>query len=338
LRNKISQKLLYLSLVMVFLTFALVGCGGQEQKAGEPVKVKIGHATWVGYGPLYIAKEKGFFKKYGVDPELTVVEDESQYAAAVTSGELDGLANVLDREVVHYSKGAPIQFVLAMDESYGGDGIIAKKEIKEPKDLKGAVVGLDKSSTSYFFFLTILNKYGLSEKDVKVQEMTAGDAGAAFVAGKLDAAVTWEPWLSKSSQRPGGHVLVTSKDFPGTIVDVITLRQDFAAKHPEAVVGLTKAWFDAVDFWKKNPVEGNKIMAKALGLSEQEIADMVKGVRFLGKDENLKMYGDKTGATPGSIVYLTNLAAKFWKEKGIMDANADISKLIDAKFVEQAGK
>ena len=325
-----------LFLVLLVLAFSLVGCGGQEQKAGEPIKIKIGHATWVGYGPLYIAKEKGFFQENGINPELTVIEDEAQYAAAVTSGELDGLANVVDREVIHFSKGAPIQFILAMDESYGGDGVIAKGEIKEPKDLKGATIGLDKSSTSYFFFLAILNKFGLSENDVKIQEMAAGDAGAAFVAGKLDAAVTWEPWLTKASQRPGGHVLVTSKDFPGTIVDVITLRQDFVQKHPEAVVGLTKAWFKAIDFWKNNPEEGNEIMAKALGLSQEEINDMVKGVRFLGKEENQQMFGNQEESN--SIYGLTNLAASFWEEKGIMDKNTDLTKLINNKFVEEASK
>lgn len=329
-------KKISLLLILVLLGLSLVGCGGQEQKSGEPVKIKIGHATWVGYGPLYIAKEKGFFQENGIAPQLTIIEDEAQYAAAVTSGELDGLANVVDREVIHFSKGAPIQFVLAMDESYGGDGVIAKGEIKEPKDLKGATIGLDKSSTSYFFFLAILNKFGLSEKDVKIQEMTAGDAGAAFVAGKLDAAVTWEPWLTKASQRPGGHVLVTSKDFPGTIVDVITLRQDFVQKHPDAVVGLTKAWFKAIDFWRNNPEEGNKIMAKALGLSEEEIKDMVKGVRFLGKEENLNLFSKKED--PKSIYALTNLATGFWQKQGIMDKNTDLTKLIDSKFVEEASK
>lgn len=329
-------KLTLLLLVVTLLAIILTGCAGQEQKAGDSIKFKIGHATWVGYGPLYIAKEKGYFQENRIDPDLVIIEDEAQYAAAVTSGELQGLANVVDREVIHYSKGAPIQFILAMDESYGGDGVIAKKEIKKPKDLKGATIGLDKSSTSYFFFLAILNKYGLSENDIKIQEMTAGDAGAAFVAGKLDAAVTWEPWLSNSSQRPGGHVLVTSRDFPGTIVDVITLRQDFVEKHPEAVTGLTKAWFKAIDFWRSNPEEGNKIMAKALGLSEEEIADMVKGVRFLGEEENVKMFRSKDN--PDNIFALSNLAIKFWKDKGIIDQDIDIKKLIDAKFVEEASK
>jgi NitT/TauT family transport system substrate-binding protein len=37
--------------------------------------VKIAHSTWVGYGPLYIAQDKGLFKKNGVDVDLIVMED-----------------------------------------------------------------------------------------------------------------------------------------------------------------------------------------------------------------------------------------------------------------------
>ncbi|HEY6433929.1 MAG TPA: ABC transporter substrate-binding protein, partial [Acetobacteraceae bacterium] len=35
--------------------------------------VKIAHSTWVGYGPLYIARDKGFFKQNGVDVDLVVM-------------------------------------------------------------------------------------------------------------------------------------------------------------------------------------------------------------------------------------------------------------------------
>lgn len=49
--------------------------------AWSTVQLKVAHATWVGYGPLYIAKEKGFFAKQDLDVHLLIIEDESQYAA-----------------------------------------------------------------------------------------------------------------------------------------------------------------------------------------------------------------------------------------------------------------
>lgn len=328
------KRIIAVLFIAIFTLTSLAGCS-LPGAGGKDVEFTIAHATWIGYAPLYIAQENGYFEKYNVNPTLTVIEDESQYAAALYSNSIQGLGNVLDREVIHYAKGTPETFVFAMDESSGGDGIIAKKEITSVEELKGATIGLDKSSTSYFFFLTVLEEYGVDEGDVNIQEMSAGDAGAAFVAGKLDAAVSWEPWLTNASEREGGHVLVSSKDFPNTIVDVVTLREDFVKKNPDVVTGLTKAWFDAIDFYRENPDEGNKIMAKALGLDEQEIADMASGVSFFGREEN-KTFFDRNNEN--SIYELANRASGFWKDKGIIDEDIDANKLITDKFVKEASK
>lgn len=336
--KKMMRKMWAIALMLVMGMIMLSGCGdkGQTKTANQPVKFKIGHCTWVGYGPLYIAQEKGFFKKYNIDPEMVIIEDESQYAAAITANQIQALGNVVDREIIHYANGAPIKIICGMDQSFGGDGIIASGDIKSVKDLEGKTVGLDKSSTSYFFFLAVLDKYGVDESKINIQEMTAGDAGAAFVAGKLDAAVAWEPWLTQAGQRKGGHVLISSRDFPGIIVDVISMREDFIKQHPEAVQGLVEAWNDAVEYYKEHPEEGNKIMAKALSLSDKEVADMAKGVRFMGKEENKDFMNP--ASSKNSLYSLTNLASRFWMDKKVIDKEVDPMKIIDPKFVEAATK
>ncbi len=316
-------------LVLALLCFAAV-----PALAAKTV-MKLAHATWVGYGPLYIAKEKGFFDKNGLDVQLTVIEDESQYAAALASGNIDGLGNVLDREVIHFAKGTPELVVCAMDESAGGDGIVATGAIKSLADLKGKNVGLDKSTTSYFFFLTALQKAGVAENALTISEMAASDAGAAFVAEKLDAAVTWEPWLSKASERKGGHVLVTSKDFPRTIVDVLVLRKDYAEKNPEAPAALAKSWYEAVAWYEANRDAGNALMAKAMGLETAEMADMAKGVRFFGKDGNLEFFDRKK---PGNIFEVAARAGSFWQAKGIITKALEVNGLVSDRFVTKAAK
>jgi len=300
-----------------------------------PTKVKVAFATWVGYGPLYIAQEKGFFDKYGLDVELMIIDDESQYAAAMASGNIDALGNVLDREVIHYAKGTPEVILFAMDESSGGDGIIATAEIRTLADLKGKKIGLDKSSTSYFFFLTALAKAGVPEESVTIYEMGASDAGAAFVAGRLDAAVTWEPWLSKASEREGGHVLASSKDFPRTIVDVFVMRRDFVEKHPEAATGMTRAWFDAIDWYSENPDEGNAIMAGHLGEKPEDIADMASGVSFFDRRGNQDFF-DKN--SQNNIYVVAARAGDFWKAKGILKEKLDVSSLITDEYIKAAAR
>lgn len=298
-------------------------------------KVKVAFATWIGYAPLYIAQEKGIFEKYGLDVELMIIDDESQYAAAMASGNIDALGNVLDREVIHYAKGTPETVLFAMDESSGGDGIIATKDIKSLKDLAGKAIGLDKSSTSYFFFLTAIQKAGLSEDAVTIHEMGASDAGAAFIAGRLDAAVSWEPWLSKVTEREGGHVLASSKDFPRTIVDVFVMRNDFITENPGAGQAMTNAWMDAIDWYRANPAEGNAIMAKGLGETPEGVADMATGVTFFCREGNLGFF-DK--ATDSDIYEVADRAGKFWQSKGILKKALKVDGLITDKYVLEAAK
>ncbi|MFP4315100.1 MAG: ABC transporter substrate-binding protein [Desulfovibrionales bacterium] len=318
------------------ILFSLCLVLGMALTAGAAdTMLKVAHATWVGYGPLYIAQNQGYFAEQGLDVELLIIEDEAQYAAALASGNIDGLGNVIDREVIHYAKGTPEVVVFAMDESSGGDGVIASGDITSVADLKGKTVGLDKSSTSYFFFLSILDKHGVDEADINIQEMGASDAGVAFVAGKIDAAVTWEPWLSNAGQREGGHVLVSSKEMPKTIVDVFVLNKEFVDQNPQAPVGLTRAWYKAVEWYRANPDKGNEIMAKAMGLDTQEMADMASGVTFIGKQENVEFFDKDTEI---NIYDVAGRAVTFWKSKGIITSEVAVDALINGSYVRRAAE
>lgn len=301
----------------------------------EMTPVRLAHATWVGYGPLYIAQENGYFSDENIDVELFIIEDEAQYAAALASGNIDGLANVIDREVIHFAKGTSEVAIFAMDESAGGDGIIATEEIQSVSDLAGKSIGLDKSSTSYFFFLSVLDKYGVDEESMTFHEMGASNAGAGFVAGKLDAAVTWEPWLSKSDQREGGHVLLSSEEMPKTIVDVVVLNRDFVKEHPEVPTGLTRAWYRAIAWYRSNPEKGNAIMADAMGLDTEEMAAMAEGVRFIGREGNQEFF-DRT--QPDNIYSVADRALDFWRSKGIITAPVQAEELVTSEYVNKAAE
>ena len=159
--------------------------------------VKIAFSTWVGYGPLYIAEQEGFFKKNGVDVELIKMEDPKERFPALMADRIEMIASTVDTALLYMKTPTDFQYVAAIDDFDGGDGIIAKKDITSVADLKGKKVGVNKGSVSEFYLNDLLDKAGLKESDLNVVNMTAGDAGSAFVTGRVDAAVTWEPWLSR---------------------------------------------------------------------------------------------------------------------------------------------
>ncbi|MGH6905900.1 MAG: ABC transporter substrate-binding protein, partial [Geminicoccaceae bacterium] len=69
---------------------AIIGGGA----AAEPLKVA--HSTWVGYGPLYVAQEKGFFAEEGVEVELIVMEDPKLRFPALAAGQIDVAVSTVD--------------------------------------------------------------------------------------------------------------------------------------------------------------------------------------------------------------------------------------------------
>ncbi|PLS01003.1 ABC transporter substrate-binding protein [Neobacillus cucumis] len=318
----------------MMLFFALTACGKDQasssaegKKSSEPLKVTL--PTWTGYGPLFLAKEKGFFKKNGIDVDLSIVEGLAERKQALASGKIDGMATALDVQVTLAASKIPVQVVWVLDDSHGGDGILVKNGINSVKDLKGKKVAFEVGSTSHMLALTALKQGGLTEKDVEVVQMSAGDAGAAFAAGKVDAAVTWEPWLSKGSEA-NGKVLLSTKDLPGIIVDTISFKKDVIKNRPDDVKAFVKAMGEAMQYWKDHKDEADESMAKGLKIDTKEFVGTESGLKFFTKEDNKELFG--TDNSKGSIYKSTDNAIQFYKEQGIIKNEPKAEEIINPSF------
>lgn len=314
--------------VSLSLVLAALASGAQ---AG---KLSIGHTTWVGYGTLYLARDLGYFKDAGLDLELTTIEEASMYMAAQASGKLSGSASTIDEILKYRSKDFCFKTVAALDESHGGDGIVVTKDITSIKGLKGKQVAVNEGSVSQFWLSYLLKKEGLSMADVEVQNMTADDAASAFIAGRIPAAVTWEPNLTMVKQKGTGNVLVDSSATPGVIVDVVALSCDVIEKQPADVKALVAGLYKAVQYTKDHPNEAYAIMAKGVGgyLSKPEdLAEAAKGVKFYDQAMSEKLLGTKGKA--GDIADIIKLANETWSELQGKPFTVSYDDLVDTSFV-----
>jgi NitT/TauT family transport system substrate-binding protein len=321
------RRLAWLS-IGVLLSLSLAGAA-----SAEPLKIR--YSIWVGYGPLFIAKEKGYFKDEKVEVQLVNVEDPKEGFFAMSAGRLDGVVSTIDTMVLYLKTGKEFQYVLALDDSAGGDGIVARKEIRSVKDLKGKRVAVSEGSVSQFFLNVLLKESGMSQKDVQIVNMSQGDAGVAFVAEKVDAAVTWEPWLSKGKAAPHGQILVDSSKTPGLITDVLIFRRDVIEKRAREIQGVANAWNKAVAYWEKNPAESNKIMAKAVGgwLRDPKVfADALTGVKFYDQAGNVKFFG--TAQRPGELYKMVQNALDVWGGFGKLQGKFAPKDLVNHSFVK----
>lgn len=302
----------------------LTCCSASAIAAEKPLTVAM--TTWVGYGLLHLAREKGFFAKNKVDVSLITVQDKPATAAAIATGRLDGWSTTVDTFIFYNARKLGIKQVLAVDFSKGGEGIVADAGIKTIDDLRGHTIAAEEGSSTYFFLLNVLADSHMSLSDINLKPMRAGDAGAAFAAGRLEAAATWDPWLSKAAER-GGHILITSADKPGLIADTVAFREEVIASRPDDISNFITAYFEAYDYWAASPKDANAIMAQSLGVSIDEFMASLKGLEFVSREANEQYIG--TRFVPGQINEVTTRGIAFYAKAGLLKEGFDAPDAVD---------
>lgn len=300
---------------------------GVQAAAAEPLR--IGYLTWVGNGPFFVAQEKGFFPEEGVEVELIDMAVHEAGYAGLFAGQVEAIGATVDDLLPRYDADQPYACVLALDESVGADGILATDEIQTIADLKGKVVGRAATTVSQFFLNVLLMNAGLSEADIEPVELGAEDAGTAFLMEELDAAVTWEPFLSKGGQAPHGHVLADSSETPGLIVDCLLVKTEVFNANLTEFKALARAWDAAVRYVEAHPKEAIQIMARSVGgwLEDPAVfADTLAGVRFPDAERNRELFG--TAEDPGQIYETSQYAIDVWTRLGMLDVELTPSDLI----------
>ncbi|MCL4820256.1 MAG: ABC transporter substrate-binding protein [Vicinamibacteria bacterium] len=329
----------------VLMVLALIAVAGYYQREASkvpqvphivrPEKLRLAVVTWVGFGPFYIAKDKGFFAQQGIDADLVRIDDFAARRAALASGDLHGSVETIDSLAIGAANGLPATLILIVDESHGGDGVVARKTIPDLAALRGQTIALPETTPSHYFLLYLLDRVGMKASDFKVQPMEAGDAGAAFVAGRVDAAVTWEPWLSQAKASPHGHVLATTADHPGAIADTFVVHPSLVKGKPEAVRGILRAWFKALQFLQTNRSDSLAIMSRDLGIPADDLEGMMQGVRFPSLDQNLAYFSGR--ASEPRFESLFGTAVRLWKASGAIppQASVNVKAVYNPSFLQE---
>jgi len=205
------------------------------------------------------------------------------------------------------------------------------KAITSVADLKGKNVAVNQGSVSEWFLAQVLKDNGLSLSDVKEQNMKSGEAGAAFVASRVDVAVTWEPWLSKAKARTDGHILVSSKQYPDLIMDSFAFRKDFVQKYPDTVKDFMKAYYDAFNWMQQNQTEALKVIGDAVGESSDDVKADLGTMTLFDLSKGKEIMG--TSSSHGKIYDNVKAAAEFWKGQGKVDKVVSPNDAIDPSFI-----
>jgi NitT/TauT family transport system substrate-binding protein len=315
---RMKKKITFLMLALLVAFTVISGCTRSKETAattdkkasGSGESIKLALSPWPGWFVWYLVKEKGFFEKNGVKVDLVWFPVYSDSLAALSTGKVDANSQTLSDTLTPASKGIGVKAVLVNDNSNGGDGIVVKPEIASLKDLKGKKVATELGTVDHLLMLTALSKQGLKETDVDYTNMTVNDAGPAFISGNLDAAVLWEPFLTKALQEGKGKLLFSSKDTPGLIPDLLVFRA--------------------------NPDDALKIMAKAAETPLDDYKAGVDSVKIFQIEDNLKAFQKADNYT--SLTYTSQKTAEFLKGLDMLSSIPKAESILDSHFVEEVAK
>ncbi len=304
------------------------------QAAGAMEHASLGVVNWIGYGPLYCAAANGSYRKYGWDVRLVTFSDNSLMTGALQGGELEASTLTYDQVITSVSKGWNLKVVMPIDYSYGGDAILSKVAIRNVKDLKGRKVAFQPSSPSDFLLGYALAQAGLSQSDVRAVNATPEGVVAIMASGSVDAGVTYEPSVSMIQKLGGGnqfHVLLSSREARGLIIDVLALKEEMIARNPRLVQALIRGTLDGLDFMDREPDKAASLIGRALGISVADVKAQLQNV----ENPPLAQLGDvfKKAPTLPSFYASGSIIGGILKREGQIRAPPPIEATFDASFV-----
>lgn len=345
------RKIISLLLAVVMMVTLSAGCTktspnstGSSTKAANSSAQKgtkenpfvLGVSPMSGWYAWYGVKGTGIFEQNGVYVDIQFFPVYSDSLTAFYSGQLDGICIAASDAVAPLNEGVKFKVVLVNDNSYGADGLIVHDGISSIEDLKGKTVATEVGTLEHMFLLKMLEDHHMSINDINFTNMTINDAGPAFIAGSIDAAVLWEPTLS-TAVNAGGNLLYSTKEEPGLIPDTLAVRQEVLDSSKDTVQKIVNSWFDGVE--KLNAKDETFIQAVCDGaeLKKEDYLTMLEGVTIFDREKNVKTF--EKGNDYTSLPYTLDKSAQFLLDTKMIDKMPeDVSSILDDTYIKGAAE
>jgi len=303
---------------------------------------------WPGWAPIIVAnnglepnENSVFYKKYGFYVKLAIVDDPVKARDLFASGHSHVLWGTLDMmalfapELVKDSRTVPV-ICQQIDWSGGGDGIVARGDIRNINDFrmqngKRRKVVLAQNSPSHYLVIDA----GIDPAQVDFK--WAGDAPAAakiFVQDQTyDAFVGWSPDIYTVSDKvPGTRLVVTTGSANHLIADVWAVRNDFYHDHPDIVANLMRGIFEGMDMVRKDVAGAAQTLSKAYNIPVEDCQNMIgKDGGIAEGDAHLTNYRENSNffldpMNPSNFEIVWNRASTIYKTLGAIDSPVPSAK------------
>ena len=245
-----------------------------------------------GHLPMFIGAEKGFFAKHGVDAKMLVVDTGTDMVNAMH----DGRAQIGDMSTTTYLKavhaGEPFLVIgLIMNDATRDNAdeplaIVTKKgrgiEVGDLAGLKGKKIGLAIGQTSDEYFKMVLRRAKMKYSELTIENIWSQFGLApALAEGKVDAVVSWEPYVTQVlTQVPDSYLVIRGGQHMSYVM-VATAHGPTVESKPALVKAIAAGLAQSSHFTRNNPDEAVEIFAKWVPGTDVAIGKKaIRNIRF----------------------------------------------------------
>jgi NitT/TauT family transport system substrate-binding protein len=262
--------------------------------------VVIAHAAMnARVAPLWVARERGFFAKYGVDADTIFVRGAPTLVAAMQSNEIDVGYTGGTAVVGAVANGADLKVLSAFTNRITYD-LVVKPGIKRPEDLRGKIFGIQSiGGTVWMGAILALEHLKLDAERDKINIIAVGDQNVlaqALEAGTIDATVL----DGVQSRRLNALGFLTLADLNKANLPILSsgfvMREPNLQRNPQLAENLMKAVIEGAAFslsMSQKPTT-LKILQKYLRITEK---DAEEGYRDLVSGTDKKPYAAPAGVS-----------------------------------------
>jgi sulfonate transport system substrate-binding protein len=324
---------------LLFGLTLLIGCGkkadpapiGSASAAPIPVgasELRIATQPAPIYAPIFIAKQKGWLEEDLKGDGVTVKwssfvagppENESFFAGQQDVGVIGDTPAIIAR-----AAGLKSRIIGLSATGPKALAIIARGEtkIEKPEQLRGTKIGVTKGSYAHHLLALVLEKAGLKTSDVNIIHLPPADLVNAFNSGDVDAASTWEPFLSRIEKGSAKRIADGTGLKQGALV--IFAIDAYAQRNPRIIDKFLKAYVRGYEFLKEHPKEGIDLIAPEVKLEPAQLEKVLTVLDF------------NPAITPATYDEL-KATESFLRSNGLSRAPVDINAFVDESYVKAAG-
>jgi ABC-type nitrate/sulfonate/bicarbonate transport system substrate-binding protein len=260
------------TLGFLFLLINLWGCEKSTKPKPQSISVSLATGKNIWCCLVLVAKEKGFFEEEGLNVSLNY-QDAGRYCMDALLSKSVDFAAVVEANIAYVGFTGNRSPVVVAEIVASSCGIVARKSksIGKEADLRGKSIAYTPATGAEPFLFRFLAKHGIQNQEVKLRKMQPKALQPALVAGEVDAAATWEPYIYNCIKAMRGDAIEFRDPDAFTGYMMLAVRREWAGQKKDIVTAMLRALRRAETFVVSNQSETKNLLARKLEMDMKDV-------------------------------------------------------------------